>query len=155
MKDSSGRGGVAKTGAGGRQGAAWKRPVSAGPTASAGAGVGKIAPARLAAFEILKLVGEGKGHSDELLHSAGMETLSQEDRHLTTALVMGGLRWQIALEARARGLLQRPEQGLGGAGGGGAGGDCAAVGGVSTAASASDSGACGAGGERGALPGGG
>lgn len=74
--------------------------------------MGKIAPARLAAFEILKLVGEGKGHSDELLHSAGMETLSQEDRHLTTALVMGVLRWQIALDARVRGLLQRPEQRL-------------------------------------------
>jgi 16S rRNA (cytosine967-C5)-methyltransferase len=74
--------------------------------------MGKIAPARLAAFEILKLVGEGKGHSDELLHSAGMEALSQEDRHLTTALVMGVLRWQIALDARVRGLLQRPEQRL-------------------------------------------
>jgi 16S rRNA (cytosine967-C5)-methyltransferase len=60
----------------------------------------------------LKLVGEGKGHSDELLHSARMEALSPEDRHLTTALVMGVLRWQIALDARVRGLLQRPEQRL-------------------------------------------
>jgi len=30
----------------------------------------KVSPARLAAFEILLLVGQGKGHSDELLHSA-------------------------------------------------------------------------------------
>jgi 16S rRNA (cytosine967-C5)-methyltransferase len=89
-----------------------KRPASAGPTASVEAAVGKITAARLAAFEILKLVGEGKGHSDELLHSARMEALSPEDRHLTTALVMGVLRWQIALDARVRGLLQRPEQRL-------------------------------------------
>ena len=72
----------------------------------------KITPARLAAFEILKLVGEGKGHSDELLHSARVDGLSPEDRNLTTALVMGVLRWQIALDARVRGLLQRPEQRL-------------------------------------------
>jgi 16S rRNA (cytosine967-C5)-methyltransferase len=72
----------------------------------------KITPARLVAFEILKLVGEGKGHSDELLHSARVDALLPEDRNLTTALVMGVLRWQIALDARVRGLLQRPEQRL-------------------------------------------
>src|ERR1700733_182308 len=89
-----------------------KRPVSAGPTASVEAAVGKITAARLAAFEILKLVGEGKGHSDEVLHSARVDALSPEDRNLTTALVMGVLRWQIALDARIRTLLQRPEQRL-------------------------------------------
>jgi 16S rRNA (cytosine967-C5)-methyltransferase len=89
-----------------------KRPASAGPTAGAEAAAAKITPARLAAFEILKLVGEGKGHSDELLHSARVDALSPEDRNLTTALVMGVLRWQIALDARVRGLLQRPEQRL-------------------------------------------
>jgi 16S rRNA (cytosine967-C5)-methyltransferase len=41
-----------------------------------------------------------------------MEALSPEDRNLTTALVMGVLRWQIALDARLRGMLQRPEQRL-------------------------------------------
>jgi 16S rRNA (cytosine967-C5)-methyltransferase len=76
------------------------------------AATAKITPARLAAFEILKLVGEGKGHSDELLHSARVDALSPEDRNLTMALVMGVLRWQIALDARVRGLLQRPEQRL-------------------------------------------
>ena len=76
------------------------------------AAIAKVTPARLAAFEILKLVGEGKGHSDELLHSARVDALSPEDRNLTTALVMGVLRWQIALDARVRGLLQRPEQRL-------------------------------------------
>ena len=95
-----------------KQPPARKRPVSAGPTASAEVAIGKIAPARLAAFEILTLVGEGKGHSDELLHSPRMEALSSEDRNLATALVMGVLRWQIALDARVRGLLQRPEQRL-------------------------------------------
>jgi 16S rRNA (cytosine967-C5)-methyltransferase len=89
-----------------------KRPASAGPTASVGAAMAKITPARLAAFEILKLVGEGKGHSDELLHSARVDALSPEDRNLTMALVMGVLRWQIALDARVRSLLQRPEQRL-------------------------------------------
>jgi len=76
------------------------------------AAVAKVTPARLAAFEILKLVGEGKGHSDELLHSARVDALSPEDRNLTMALVMGVLRWQIALDARVRSLLQRPEQRL-------------------------------------------
>jgi 16S rRNA (cytosine967-C5)-methyltransferase len=89
-----------------------KRPASAGPTAGVEAAIAKVTPARWAAFEILKLVGEGKGHSDELLHSARVDALSPEDRNLTTALVMGVLRWQIALDARVRGLLQRPEQRL-------------------------------------------
>ncbi len=89
-----------------------KRPVSAGPTASVESALAKVSPARWAAYEILTLVGEGKGHSDELLHSARTEALSPEDRNLTTALVMGVLRWQIALDARLRGLLQRPEQRL-------------------------------------------
>lgn len=89
-----------------------KRPASAGPTATAEAAIAKVTPARLAAFEILTLVGEGKGHSDELLHSPRVEALSPEDRNLTTTLVMGVLRWQIALDARIRTLLQRPEQRL-------------------------------------------
>ena len=91
---------------------AMKRPASAGPTASVEAATAKITPARLAAFEILTLVGENKGHSDELLHSPRIEAPSPEDRNLTTALVMGVLRWQIALDARIRTLLQRPEQRL-------------------------------------------
>jgi 16S rRNA (cytosine967-C5)-methyltransferase len=72
----------------------------------------KIAPGRAAAFEILTLVGAGKGHSDELLHSWRTEALSPEDRNLTTALAMGVLRWQIALDARVAKLLARPEQRL-------------------------------------------
>ncbi len=88
------------------------RPGSAGPTLSAAEARAKVSAARMAAFEILLLVGQGKGHSDELLHSDKTDALSPEDRNLTTALVMGVLRWQIALDARVRGLLQRPEQRL-------------------------------------------
>jgi 16S rRNA (cytosine967-C5)-methyltransferase len=88
------------------------RPVSAGPTASAAEAIAKITPARAAAFEILTLVAEGKGHSDELLHSARTAELSPEDRNLTTALVMGVLRWEIALDARVNKLLARPDQRL-------------------------------------------
>ncbi len=89
-----------------------KRPASAGPTASVETSLKKITPARMAAFEILTLVGQNKGHSDELLHSARVDALSPEDRNLATTLVMGVLRWQIALDARIRTLLQRPEQRL-------------------------------------------
>ncbi len=89
-----------------------KRPASAGPTASVETSLKKITPARLAAFEILTLVGQNKGHSDELLHSHRVDALSPEDRNLATTLVMGVLRWQIALDARIRTLLQRPDQRL-------------------------------------------
>jgi len=88
------------------------RPASAGPTASAAEAKAKIAPARAAAFEILTLVGEGNGHSDELLHSPRTAGLSPEDRNLATALVMGVLRWEIALDARIARLLARPDQRL-------------------------------------------
>ena len=93
-------------------GAVRRRPRSAGPTASAAEAIAKIAPARAAAFEILMLVGAGKGHSDELLHSARTDELTPEDRNLATALVMGVLRWEIALDARLAKLLSRPEQRL-------------------------------------------
>jgi 16S rRNA (cytosine967-C5)-methyltransferase len=71
-----------------------------------------VSPARVAAFEILSLVADGKGNSDDLLYSAHTANLSQEDRNLTTALVLGTLRWQIALDARIQPLLQRPDQQL-------------------------------------------
>lgn len=88
------------------------RPVSAGPTAGEAVAQAKITPARRVAYEILTLVEAGKGHSDELLHGVRMGTLSEADRHLATALVMGVLRWQIALDARIHRLLERPDQAL-------------------------------------------
>ena len=86
------------------------RPASAGPTRSAEQAQAKVSPARRVAFEILTLVSEGKAHSDELLHGPRMEQLSAEDRNLATTLVMGVLRWEIALDARIRRFLERPEQ---------------------------------------------
>ena len=92
--------------------AAGGRPASAGPTLGAATALAKVTPARLVAFEILTIVAAGKAHSDELLHGARTQTLSEADRHLATALVMGVLRWQIALDARIRVLLERPGQAL-------------------------------------------
>lgn len=71
-----------------------------------------ISPARTAAFGILSLVGADKGNSDDLLHSAHTVRLSSEDHNLAMALVLGTLRWQIALDARIQPLLQRPDQRL-------------------------------------------
>jgi len=88
------------------------RPASAGPTAAVAEARAKISPARAVAFEVLRLVGEGKGHSDDLLHSPRMAALTPEDRNLATALTMGVLRWQIALDARLGKLLARPGQRL-------------------------------------------
>jgi 16S rRNA (cytosine967-C5)-methyltransferase len=88
------------------------RPASAGPTASAAEAAAKLTPARSAAFDILTLIAANKGHSDELLHSPRIDLLTPEDRNLTTALVMGVLRWQVALDARLAKLLARPDQRL-------------------------------------------
>ncbi len=71
--------------------------------------VATISPARAATFEILERVGTTSAHSDDLLHGPRLVGLSQADRDLTTALVLGVLRWQIALDARIRPLLSRPE----------------------------------------------
>jgi 16S rRNA (cytosine967-C5)-methyltransferase len=57
-------------------------------------------------------VASGDGHSDDLLYSPRLEVLSPEDKNLATALVLGTLRWQIALDARIAVWLQRPDQRL-------------------------------------------
>jgi 16S rRNA (cytosine967-C5)-methyltransferase len=89
-----------------------QRPNSGPPTPSPDESLAKLTPARRVAFEILTLVYAGKGHSDELLHSHRLEALSPEDRNLATTLVMGVLRWQIALDARIQQYLERPDQRL-------------------------------------------
>lgn len=71
-----------------------------------------VSPARVAAFEVLTRVVARKGHSDDLLHSHLTAHLSPEDRNLATALVMGVLRWQIALDGQIAPLLSRPDQRL-------------------------------------------
>ena len=77
-----------------------------------GKGTPNISPARTAAFEILLRIAESDAHSDDLLHSSVLAGLTQEDRNLTTALVMGVLRWQIALDGQIAKLLARPGQRL-------------------------------------------
>jgi 16S rRNA (cytosine967-C5)-methyltransferase len=70
---------------------------------------GSISPARSAAFDILLRVETSAAHSDDLLHGAVTRTLSHADRNLATALVMGVLRWQIALDAELATMLDRPD----------------------------------------------
>lgn len=52
-------------------------------------------------------------HSDDLLRTPEVDALSAQDRNLTTTLVLGTLRWELALDARIRGLLTRPDAKLG------------------------------------------
>ena len=73
---------------------------------------GRVSPARAAAFAVLERVGATSGHSDDLLHGPLLAGMSQVDRDLATALVLGVLRWQIALDARVRLLLSRPDMRL-------------------------------------------
>ena len=68
----------------------------------------EVSPARNAAFSILLAVDRGEGHSDDLLRAQSVSQLSAVDRNLTTALVLGVLRWQIALDAAVRSLLKKP-----------------------------------------------
>ncbi|HWE87815.1 MAG TPA: transcription antitermination factor NusB [Terracidiphilus sp.] len=68
----------------------------------------QISPARKAAFAILLAVERGRGHSDDLLRAQAVAALTEPDRGLATALVLGVLRWQIALDELVRPLLKRP-----------------------------------------------
>ena len=88
------------------------RPAGAGPRLGEAEAWAKVSAARRAAYAVLMGVEAGEGHSDELLHGEATEGLSEADRNLATALVMGVLRWQIALDATVNGLLQRPDQRL-------------------------------------------
>ena len=67
-----------------------------------------VAPARAAAAEILLKMERNGGHSDELLRSPRVDVLSAPDRHLTTTLVLGTLRWQRVIDERISALLKRP-----------------------------------------------
>jgi 16S rRNA (cytosine967-C5)-methyltransferase len=68
-----------------------------------------IAPARQAAFSILRAVGLDQANTDSLLHSTQVDVLSQADRNLCTALVLGTLRWQRVLDVECRRFLSRPD----------------------------------------------
>jgi len=71
------------------------------------AGIIKISPARAAAFRILCQVAEG-AHSDDLLFAPAVTALSDADKNLTMAIVMGVLRWEIALDTAIGALMDRP-----------------------------------------------
>ena len=58
----------------------------------------RIAPARLAAWEVLLRVETHDSYAAELLHSTLLAGLSSADRGLATELVMGVLRWQQKLD---------------------------------------------------------
>ena len=68
----------------------------------------RVTAARMAAFRVLLAMERSSNtHCDDLLRAPAMESLSQADRNLTTALVMGVLRWQLALDAVLALYLQR------------------------------------------------
>ncbi len=54
-------------------------------------------------------VEDGKAHSDDLLRDHNRwQSMSAADRHLTTALVLGVLRWQIQLDEWLRRYFTKP-----------------------------------------------
>jgi 16S rRNA (cytosine967-C5)-methyltransferase len=67
-----------------------------------------ISPARKAAFQILMAIERGPAHSDDLLRGKHVSALSPADMNLTTALVLGILRWQIQLDAEIKKYLNKP-----------------------------------------------
>jgi 16S rRNA (cytosine967-C5)-methyltransferase len=68
----------------------------------------EVSPARSIAYGVLKAIERGKSHSDDLLRGKNVSALSEADRHLATALVLGVLRWQIDLDHRIRTFLKHP-----------------------------------------------
>ena len=60
----------------------------------------KVAPARLAAYQVLLRVETRDSYAAELLHSELLRELSLSDRALATEIVLGTLRWQSKLDAR-------------------------------------------------------
>jgi 16S rRNA (cytosine967-C5)-methyltransferase len=67
-----------------------------------------VSPARKVAFDVLLAVERGRAHSDDLLRGNVVSALGASDRHLATALVLGVLRWQLALDREVRQFLERP-----------------------------------------------
>jgi len=67
-----------------------------------------IAPARAAAYRILRQVEQGRGFAVDLLQRPQVAALSESDRRLATALVMGVLRWGGELDHRIAQLSGRP-----------------------------------------------
>ena len=58
---------------------------------------------------MLLAVERGPAHSDDLLRARAVSALAPADRNLATALVLGVLRWQIALDETIKQHLDRPQ----------------------------------------------
>lgn len=71
-----------------------------------------IAPARRVALEILENIATTDAHSDEQLRTLKVNVLPAQDRNLVTTLVMGTLRWQLALDQIMIPFLAHPERPL-------------------------------------------
>ena len=68
----------------------------------------KIAPARLAAYQVLFRVETRHSYAAELLHSELLKDLSLADRALATEIVLGTLRWQSKLDTQIAAASGRP-----------------------------------------------
>ncbi|MBP1599393.1 MAG: sun protein [Acidobacteria bacterium] len=67
-----------------------------------------ISPARKLAYRFLSQIEARQIFSDDALHSDAMKRLAIRDRHLTTEVVYGTLRWQELLDHMSNGASSRP-----------------------------------------------
>jgi 16S rRNA (cytosine967-C5)-methyltransferase len=67
-----------------------------------------ISPARALSYQLLSQIGAGLLFSDDALNSGEMEQLEVRDRHLTTEIVYGSLRWQGLLDHMLANVSSRP-----------------------------------------------
>ena len=65
-------------------------------------------PAREVAFGILLRVEQQAAYASELLHGGRLQALSTPDRHLTTEIVMGVLRWRARLDLGIGAVSKEP-----------------------------------------------
>jgi len=66
-----------------------------------------ISPARKLSFKLLRRIESSRVFSDDALNSEDINRLEIRDRHLTTEIVYGTLRWQAALDYVLAGLSSR------------------------------------------------
>jgi 16S rRNA (cytosine967-C5)-methyltransferase len=67
-----------------------------------------ISPARQTCFNLLSRIESGRLFSDDALNSERMKRMDLRDRHLTTEIVYGSLRWQALLDYMLSKVSTRP-----------------------------------------------
>ncbi len=67
-----------------------------------------ISPARKLCYKLLKKIEANRLFSDDALNSKDILNLEVRDRHLTTEIVYGTLRWQAQLDYVLSGMCSRP-----------------------------------------------